>query len=148
MNARDIMTSSHLWVSAETSSIRQVAQMMEEHDIGIVPILDGEGKMEGIVTDRDICCRAVGKGISLDSPVIEIASSPVHTIHPDAAVQEVEEAMKEYRVRRLAVVDEDQRLIGVVSVSDLLRHCRGLLKERHVCNVLESVSTPAYATTR
>jgi CBS domain-containing protein len=143
MKAREIMTNDHLWVCSPDTTIRQAAQMMSEHDIGSVPIVDAEGHLQGILTDRDICCRVVAKGRSFDTPVQDIMSMPVHTIAADAELGEIESVIREYQVRRLPVVDERQRLCGVVSVADLARHCRSLFREHGLAETLEAVSSTA-----
>ncbi len=142
LRARDIMTAHNVWACAEESDCRQIAQMMIEHDIGSVPILDGEGRLEGIVTDRDVCCRLVAEGKSCETPIVDIMTPSVHTIGPEASLDEIESLMRDYKIRRLPVVDFDNRLQGFISLGDLARHCHGLMKEHHLAEVLESVSTP------
>lgn len=68
MKAKDIMTADHIWVCGDTTDCRQVAQLMAQHDIGAIPVLDNRGRLEGIITDRDICCRCVAEGRSFESP--------------------------------------------------------------------------------
>lgn len=142
MKAREIMTTDHLWVCSPETTIRQAAQMMCEHDIGSVPIVDGEGRLEGIVTDRDICCRGVSKGRSYDAAVRDIISMPVHSVGLDADLGEIEAVIQEYQVRRLPVVDERQRLCGFIALADLARKCGTLFREHGLCRTLESVSSP------
>lgn len=142
MRAYELMTAHNVWACAETSDCRHVAQMMTEHDIGSIPVLDSEGRLEGIVTDRDICCRVVAQGRSYETPVREIMSTGVHTCSPDSNVKEIETMMTEYRIRRLPVVDSDNKLQGFISLSDLARRCHGLLTEKRVAAVLANVSRP------
>ncbi|KKK83651.1 hypothetical protein LCGC14_2791240, partial [marine sediment metagenome] len=72
--------------------------------------LDTNGRLEGIVTDRDLCCRVLGQGRSFDTPVREVMSMTMHTVHPDADLSEVESIMRENKIRRIPVVDDDDRL--------------------------------------
>lgn len=142
MKARDIMTTEHLWGCSETDTARQVAELMSDHGIGALPILDAEGRLEGIVTDRDICCRVVAQNLPDETPVGEIMSTSVQTVFPDAGLSEVESIMRDFRIRRLPVVDEQNKLLGFISLGDLARHVRGLFKEHGVYEVLEAVSSP------
>lgn len=142
MKARDVMTCEHLWVCSETSDVRHVAQLMAEHSIGSVPVVDSEGHLQGIVTDRDIVCRAIAKGKGYDTPVRDCMSQPVQCCDADCGVSEVEDMMKEYQIRRLPVVDENRRLVGYISIADLARCCHGLYKEHQLADTLEAVSSP------
>jgi len=92
------------------------------------------------VTDRDICCRIVAEGKSYETPVREVMTPQVRTCRPDTSLKEVESVMKEYRIRRLPVVDEESRLQGFISLADLARECHGLIQEHRLAEVLESVS--------
>ena len=141
MKAHDLMAAHEVWACAETSDCRQVAEMMAEHNVGSIPVLDTEGRLEGIVTDRDLCCRVIAKGRSFETPIREIMTPSVHTVSPETSLGEIESLMKQYRIRRLPVVDSDNRLQGFISLGDLARHCHGPLKEHHLAEVLESVST-------
>jgi CBS domain-containing protein len=142
MKARDLMTGDQVWTCTEATTIAQAARMMAEHDVGALPILDNFGRLSGIVTDRDICCKAVGQGKQLETPVTEIMSRPVHSVHPDADLREIERLMQQYRVRRVPVVDDQQQLIGFISLADMARKAHGILKEHSLAQTLELVSQP------
>jgi len=73
---------------APDASIRDAARLMVENDCGEIPVTDEAGKPVGVVTDRDIACRAVAAGKSLDTPVREIMSKPVVTVDPDDSVED------------------------------------------------------------
>lgn len=143
MKARDLMKAHNIWACAETSDCRHVAQMMAEHDVGAIPVLDSEGRLEGIITDRDLCCRILACGKSYETPVRDVMTCQVYTCGPDSSLKEIESLMIEYRIRRLPVVDEENKLQGFISLSDLARECHGPLKEHGLAEVLECVSTPA-----
>lgn len=142
MKARDIMTPHDIWSCAETDDCRHAARLMLQHDIGSIPVLDSMGRLEGIVTDRDICLRIVAEGRTYETPVREVMSEPVHTCVPDSDLSEVEEVMRDHKVRRLPVVDAGKRLLGFISLGDLARHSHGLWKEHRLAEVLETVSSP------
>ena len=143
MNAREIVSAHEVWACSETSDARDVARMMAEHDIGAIPVLDSHGRLEGIVTDRDLCCKVLAMGRSADTAVREVMSRPVHTCYPDTSLHEVESAMRRYRIRRMPVVNDENRLQGFVSLSDLARHCQTPGEEHELVGVLEMVSAPS-----
>jgi CBS domain-containing protein len=140
MKASEIMTKHDLWVTGENADVIEVSRMMAEHNVGSVPVLDEMGRLEGIVTDRDICCRIVSLGKSYETPVRDIMSRSVQTVKPDTDIKEVERIMRERKVRRVPVVDDDLRLKGFISLADLARHCEGRRQEHEVAEVLEDIS--------
>jgi CBS domain-containing protein len=144
MKASELMTASGrtLRTCTENQDIRQCALIMQAHDVGCLPVLDSSGNLVGIVTDRDICCRVAAQGLSFEIPICEIMSRPVWTCRYDADMDEIEQIMRDYRVRRLPVVDSDHRLLGIISIADLVREGHGFFKERDVMEVLESVTSP------
>jgi CBS-domain-containing membrane protein len=90
-----------------------------------VPVLDHEGRVAGIVTDRDICIAAYFQGAPPSGlRVADIMSRDVCTCRLTDAVTEAERAMRQRQVRRLPVVDEQQTLVGILSVSDLTQSAR------------------------
>ena len=142
MKASDLMQTDHLWACSVTSDCRQAAQMMAENDIGALPVLDADGRLEGILTDRDITIRLVAQGRSFETPVSEIMSKPVRTVHADADAKEVEAILEQHKIRRLPVVDDQRRLQGWISLADMAHRYHGMFKEHRLAEVLETVSTP------
>ena len=140
MKASDIMTSTEVWSSADTSDARSVARLMAFHNVAAIPVLDSQGRLEGIVTDRDLCCRLIAEGRSLDTPVSELMTRPAYTIRPDTTLEEIESVMRRHKIRHLPVVDDDNMLQGFISLSDLVRHCGGTEAEHDLVGVLEAVS--------
>lgn len=97
--------------------IQVAARIMRDEDAGSVPVVE-EGRVVGIVTDRDIVIRAVADG-DFDCSVEDISSDDVVCAKPGMSTAEVMELMGEHQVRRLPVVDDDDRLVGIVSLGDL-----------------------------
>lgn len=117
-------------------SIVDAAKVMRGEDAGIAPIVDGE-RLVGVVTDRDIAVRVVAAGRDpRETKVEEIASSTLVTIDPDQDLAEALRLMAEHQVRRLPVVEEDGRLVGIVAQSDVARHVR----HERAGEVLEQIS--------
>jgi CBS domain-containing protein len=122
-------------VTPETP-VSEAAALMESEDVGSLPVLDGE-QLAGVVTDRDIVIRAVAKGKDpRGMPVRDVASREVVTIRPDEDLAEALTLMASYQVRRIPVVDEDNRLVGVLAQADVAREG----KEKDVGHMLEGIS--------
>ena len=93
---------------------------MWENDCGAVPIVDPDSKVIGMLTDRDICMAAYTKGIGLkDASVASVMSCNVSVCSPSDNISSAAERMRERQIRRLPVVDKSQRLVGILSVSDI-----------------------------
>ncbi|MCC7537164.1 MAG: CBS domain-containing protein [Deltaproteobacteria bacterium] len=104
------------------------AQIMWDHDCGCVPVVDDDGKVVAMITDRDACMAAFTQGRTLgDIAVVTAMSSSVVTCKADDSIDDAERLMRQNQVRRLPVTDEGGALVGVVSMNDLLR-----IHERHV----------------
>jgi CBS domain-containing protein len=131
----EVMSTAVTVVSPE-ETLKEAAQLMADLDVGSLPVCDGE-RLLGIVTDRDIAVRAVASGRGVDTPVREVMTSDVLYATNDQSVQEVMRDMAEAQVRRIPVVDEGKRLVGIVSLGDL-----ALEEERNVDKTLREVSKP------
>jgi CBS domain-containing protein len=108
-------------------SLNRAAQLMWENDCGAVPIVDSDSKVIGMLTDRDICMAAYTKGIALvDASVASVMSREVSICNPIDNISAAAERMRERQIRRLPVVDKNQRLIGILSVSDIARETERL----------------------
>jgi CBS domain-containing protein len=134
---RDVMTTRPRAVTADTP-VTQVAELMEAEDVGAIPVLDGE-QLTAIVTDRDIVLRAVAKGKDpRGMPVREVFSTEIITVTPDQDLSDALQIMAVNQVRRLPVVDDDNRLVGVVSQADVALEAR----EKAVGEMVEEISRP------
>ena len=117
---RDIMTSNPCTIDAD-KSVAYAAKMMREEDVGVAPIVEGE-KLIGLLTDRDISVRVAAHGRDPDQvKVRDVASTRLVTIHPQQDLDEALRIMAKHQVRRLPVVEEDGRLVGVVAQADIAR---------------------------
>ena len=97
------------------------ANLMWDRDCGFVPVVEREtGRLAGAVTDRDLCMAALLSGRSHAELAVRDAMAPVvHSCHPGDDIREAHALMREKGVRRLPVVDDEERLVGVLSLSDL-----------------------------
>ena len=118
MKIRDVMTKDvHLARPADT--IQDVASRMAKGDFGFVPVADGD-QLIGTITDRDIVVRAVAGGLGPDTPVREVMSTEVKYCFDDEDIDAAARNMAQQQVRRLPVLDRDKRLVGIVSLADLV----------------------------
>ena len=118
---RDLMTSNpHALESG--SSVMEAARIMRDEDAGIVPIVEGE-RLVGTVTDRDITVRVVAEGKSPESTTVgEVSSRELVTIDPQQSLDEALRLMARHQVRRLPVVEEYGKLVGIVAQADVAKH--------------------------
>jgi CBS domain-containing protein len=91
---------------------------MKTEDVGSLPIVE-DGRLVGVVTDRDLAIRALAEGRGAETAVAEIASKDLVTIDPQQSLEEAARLMAEHQVRRLPVVEEDGRLVGVLAQADV-----------------------------
>lgn len=117
---QDIMSTGPASVGASTS-VAEAARLMKSDDIGSVPVLE-DGKLSGVLTDRDIVLRVVAEGRDPQSVTAgEVASREPVTVDPQQNLDEALRLMAKHQVRRLPVVEEDGRLVGVVAQADVAR---------------------------
>ncbi|HZU20001.1 MAG TPA: CBS domain-containing protein [Gaiellaceae bacterium] len=103
-------------------SIVDAAKLMKGEDAGIAPIVEGD-RLVGVITDRDIAVRVVAEGRDPQATKVEeIASQNVVTVDPQQDLDEALRLMAQHQVRRLPVVEEDGRLVGIVAQADVARH--------------------------
>lgn len=105
---------------AQTDSLLVAARLMWAHDVGAVPVVDGKGKVEGIVTDRDVAMAAMLEGRRLtDLRVSDTMTRHVVTCSPGEDVEDAAERMADRQVRRIPVVDAHDHLVGLLTLNDL-----------------------------
>ena len=117
---REIMTSNPSTVEADKTVV-DAARIMKQEDAGVVPVTEN-GRLTGMVTDRDIAIRVVAEGRDPQSTSVrEVASKDLVTVDPEQDLDEALRLMAKHQVRRLPVVEEDGRLVGVVAQADVAR---------------------------
>ena len=118
---RDVMTRSPRTIDSAGSAV-DAARLMRDEDVGLIPIVESD-RLVGTVTDRDIAVRIVAEGKSPETThVADIASRELVTIDPDQDVDEAMRLMSKHQVRRLPVVEEDGKLVGIVAQADIAKH--------------------------
>ena len=143
MRVRELMTQNP--VCCLLSDVAQtVAQILRDEDIGSVPVVsDGEQKrLEGIITDRDLCCRMVAQG--LDPKFTPIAAymtrNPV-TCRAEQSLDSCVKLMQVHQIRRILVVDQDARCIGILAQADLTRSRESDKVQRTVAEISKPSQT-------
>ena len=132
---RDVMTSNPRSLESGSNAV-EAARLMRDENVGIVPIVEGE-KLVGTVTDRDIVTRVVAEGKTPDSVTVgEIASRELVTIDPQQDLDDALRLMARHQVRRLPVVEEDGKLVGIVAQKDVAMHA----SEAQTGEVVEDIS--------
>ena len=141
-NARDIMTDSPAVATAETTA-RDAARMMEDNDCGSLPIVEGRDSMKliGMVTDRDLALRILGRGQDPNTPVREAMTKNVSSVKADDDLDAVEHVMSGQQVRRVPVVDDQGRVIGIIAQADLARELDSVGR-KDFSKVVEKISQP------
>jgi CBS domain-containing protein len=115
---RDVMTKNPRAVEPSTTLV-DAARNMRDENVGPLPIVD-DGRVVGMLTDRDIVVRAIADGRDPSSTTVgEIASRELVTVDPDQSLDEAARLMAQHQVRRLPVVEEDGRLAGIVAQADV-----------------------------
>jgi len=116
---RDVMTRDPKTVSPDTP-VREAARIMREEDTGVIPVCH-DGRVMGIVTDRDLTTRILAEGRDMNTRVSDVMSEDVHVCSADDRLTDAVRMMGEENVRRLPVVDRDDRLKGMISMTDVAR---------------------------
>ena len=107
-------------------SLNAAARIMWDHDCGCAPVVDEHGKLAGIVTDRDICMAAYTQGLPLDAiPVERVMSPRVISCARGDELDTAHRLMRTHEIHRLPVTDSRGRLVGILSLSDVVNHSRG-----------------------
>lgn len=141
-NARDIMTDSPA-VSTQDTTAREAAQMMEQNDCGSLPVVESRDSMKliGMVTDRDLALRVLGRGLNPDTKVREAMTRNVSSVKLDDDLDAVERVMSGQQVRRVPVVDDRDRVAGIIAQADLARELESVGR-KDFSRVVEKISQP------
>lgn len=134
---RDAMTASPRTVRLDASVV-SAARIMEEEDVGSVPVVDSDEILAGMITDRDIALRVVASGKDPASTTAgEVATRQVSPAYPDEPLDEALEQMAYRQVRRLPVV-EDDRVVGILAQADVVHE----VKDKKAGHLVDEISHP------
>ena len=134
------------------TSVERAARLMEESDCGALPVIGDNGVPVGMITDRDIALRIVARGRDARYAIVaDCMTERVFACYANEPVAECMRQMARHRVRRMPIVDDHQRLVGIVAQADLARYAgyRPAPQERQaLTEVVSAVSQPGYAPYR
>ena len=138
MKVRDLMTSDVKTCRPEMNLAEAVKEMWEG-DCGALPVVSDDGRVAGIITDRDICIAVATRGRSADRIAVrDVARDHVHTCLPDDDASAALQTMKLHKIRRLPVVDADGHVRGMLSLNDIVTHA-GAATPTDVVSTLASI---------
>jgi CBS domain-containing protein len=120
MKVQDIM-SRNVQTIKPTSSLRAAARTFSDLNVGALPVVD-DGKLVGIITDRDVSVYAIAIGREPQSTDVKVVmSKEVFTCNADQSLAEAAEIMEQHNIRRLAVVNGSDEVVGILTVDDIAR---------------------------
>ena len=130
-------------------TLERAAQLMWERDIGCLPVIDDQGHVVGMVTDRDVCMAAYTQGTPLRAiPVATAMSRRVFSCTEHDDLKTVERVMSQHQIRRMPVIDSQGHPVGILSLNDIVRAASaGKLPPAEVTSTLAAVSAPRAMTT-
>lgn len=121
MKANDLM-SREVFTCSKDDTLETAARNMWEYDAGCLVVADQENRPIGMITDRDLAMAAYTQGAALrDMRVDSAMAQEVKSCSPSASLNEVEEAMRAGRIRRMPVVDADGKIAGIITLGDIAR---------------------------
>lgn len=133
----EVMTTDVHTISSD-ATIEEAAQEMRDGDFGVMPVGEND-QLLGVITDRDITIRAVAEGKDSSTPVRDIMSEGVIWAHEDDSIEEAARLMSDHQIRRLPIVDADQRLVGIVALGDFAVESSDI---GSVADTLSEISSP------
>ncbi len=135
MKVKDVMHKDVTWVDPGTP-LRTIASKMRDHDIGAVPVGEND-RLVGMVTDRDICCRGLADGRDAGTLTArDVMSKPIVYCRSEDEISEAVRLMERKKVRRLPVIDENKRMVGMLSIGDISHR----VKQNLSSEVMKAVS--------
>jgi CBS domain-containing protein len=142
VRVRDIMTADPAFVTPDASA-EEAARLMRDHDCGSIPVVDDREKkhLVGTVTDRDLSVRGLAAGKGPETQVRELMTPNPVSCGPEDEVEIVREVMVAQLVRRVPVVDEQGKLVGIVAQADIARE-EGAASDQEVGRIVEAISDP------
>lgn len=119
MKVKDVMHAGVEWATPDTP-LSEIARRMKQHDIGAVPIADHD-RLVGMVTDRDIVCKGLaGSGFdAAKAKASDVMTKGIHTCRAEDELAAAVRHMRDLEVRRLPVIDQSKRLVGILTLGDI-----------------------------
>jgi len=142
MKCKEIMSHKTTWCKPE-STVKQAVELMQKQNCGVIPVADEEGYLQGILTDRDVALFVVSRNKNPEiTQLKEFMNKDVITCYDDEELDELISKMKEYKVRRIPIVDRENKLQGMVSLGDVA--VKAPQEEHKAFEALEKISQPVH----
>jgi CBS domain-containing protein len=139
MKVHEVMTDRPHVVRPE-ATLQEAASMMQVMDVGPLPVSDDEGRLVGMITDRDITVRGTAVGRAPDTAKVrDVMSADVAYVYEDQSVKEAARVMRQRQIRRLPVLNRSRRLVGIISLADI---ALSDVDEDLTAGTLEEISKP------
>jgi len=137
MQVREIMTK-NIEIARSDNTVQQAARIMLSQDVGVLPVSDDK-QLVGIITDRDIAVRSSADGRDpKNTPVSDVMTRDLEYCHTEDDLEDTRKLMKESKIRRLVVLDNEERLAGILSIGDIAEMVRD---PNFTSDILHSVTT-------
>jgi CBS domain-containing protein len=151
MRAHEVM-SRNVAAAHPQDSVERAARLMTDWDCGALPVVNDSGRLVGMITDRDITVRVVARGLDArNARVAQAMTCEAYACHGNDHVADCMRVMSRHQVRRIPVVDDVRRLVGIISQGDLALHAgahQEPTERRELTDVLSAVSGPPHETRR
>jgi CBS domain-containing protein len=139
MKVRDVMSKDVEVIDPDTTTVQEAAMKMRNIDVGLLPVCS-DNRLVGMVSDRDIAIRAVADGRDpTKTRIADVMTGEIYFAREDQEINDAAKVMREHQVRRLPVLDKEQRLVGIVALADLAVRVKD---EAVTVGVLDGVSKP------
>ena len=133
---RDIMTKD-VKTATRADTLQTVARLMRDGDMGSVTVVE-DGKLVGIVTDRDLVVRSIADGKDASTSIAEAMTTDIFSVRPDDFAFEAIRLMGDRQVRRIPVVDDEGRLAGIIAMADIALEMED---QQEIAETLEEISS-------
>ena len=151
MKVSEIMTRD-VYLASPGQKLREVAAEMKKRNIGVLPVSDND-RLVGMITDRDIAVRGISEGLGPEAPVRDVMSAEVKYCFEDDEIGDLAQNMADGQIRRLPVLNDKKRLVGIVSLRDLVTNrdgrARGVADQpshhAHLAKALSGISKAGVA---
>jgi CBS domain-containing protein len=131
MNVQAIMTSEPFFATRD-ATVSEIAKIMADKEVGVVPIVDEARRPLGMLTDRDVCKAIASTNCAAcEIPALNLASRPVISCAPDEELETALKTMRDHHIRRLAVVDRSGKLRGILSIDDVVLRSEEAMEVSH-----------------
>lgn len=137
MKIKECMCHNVYWLKPE-NTVQECAKLMSDYHIGCVPVCDEEKNIVGLVTDRDVILRSIACNRDINTtPISEIMTTKVCACNSEVEIKEAEDLMCRNQIRRLPIIDYNNKIIGIISLGDLVKNNN--INNKEVSDTFENI---------